>query len=106
MMKKVLMSSAVIILSLLANHVYAQESCKVLLQKISGSYAGACKNGLADGKGEASGQTSTAESSGKGFRTDKAFTSGRRERNTRVRGREVLGKATEATHSGLTEKTR
>lgn len=43
------------ILSLLANHVYAQENCKVLLQQISGSYTGSCKNGLADGEGEALG---------------------------------------------------
>ena len=55
MMKKVLIFLAVVCLTLLTTGVYAQETCKVLLPQISGSYTGSCKNGLADGKGEAFG---------------------------------------------------
>jgi hypothetical protein len=40
---------------LLAITVSAQESCKVLLPSISGTYEGKCKKGLANGKGIASG---------------------------------------------------
>lgn len=40
---------------LLAISVSAQESCKVLLPSISGTYEGKCKKGLANGKGIASG---------------------------------------------------
>jgi hypothetical protein len=40
---------------LLAFTVSAQESCKVLLPSISGTYEGKCKKGLANGKGIASG---------------------------------------------------
>ena len=39
--------------------IYAQQnSCKVLLPAISGSYSGGCKNGLAHGKGKAQGTDS------------------------------------------------
>jgi hypothetical protein len=38
------------------NIIYAQQNdCKVLLQAISGTYTGGCKNGLAHGKGKAQG---------------------------------------------------
>ena len=35
--------------------VYAQDSCKVLMPQISAKYEGGCKQGLANGKGYASG---------------------------------------------------
>jgi len=54
-MKKVLFFSAVLALTVVVSEIYAQETCKVLLPQISGSYTGSCKNGLADGKGEALG---------------------------------------------------
>lgn len=46
-----------IILLTLALSIQAQtESCKVLLEKISGKYTGGCKDGLADGKGKSIGE--------------------------------------------------
>lgn len=45
----------IVILSLLVNAGYAQNTCKVLNPKISDTYSGSCKQGLADGKGEAAG---------------------------------------------------
>jgi hypothetical protein len=54
-MKRALLISGILILSLLANNLYSQETCKVLMPQISDSYTGSCKNGLADGKGEAYG---------------------------------------------------
>jgi hypothetical protein len=42
-------------LSLLVNIIYAQNPCKVLNPRIGDSYTGSCKQGLADGKGEAIG---------------------------------------------------
>lgn len=54
-MKKVLIFLTVVCLTLLTTGVYAQENCKVLMPKISDGYTGSCKNGLADGKGEAFG---------------------------------------------------
>lgn len=44
-----------VLLALTPFAVVAQENCKVLLPQIADSYTGACKNGLADGKGEAFG---------------------------------------------------
>ena len=38
--------------------VHAQTNCKVLDSDIAGSYVGGCKDGLADGKGEARGRDS------------------------------------------------
>ena len=35
--------------------VYSQQNCKVLMPKISGTYIGKCKKGLAHGKGKAVG---------------------------------------------------
>lgn len=37
------------------SHVYAQETCKVMLSSISGKYEGACKKGKAEGEGKAEG---------------------------------------------------
>jgi len=51
----------VILLFCFMPNSYAQKEstdCKVLLQEIAGSYKGDCKNGLADGKGTATGEDS------------------------------------------------
>jgi hypothetical protein len=50
-----------IILLTFISYSYSQQkdsTCKVLLTEISGTYEGDCKNGLADGKGTASGEDS------------------------------------------------
>ncbi len=39
----------------MVNIMYAQNTCKVLNPRISDTYTGSCKQGLADGKGEAAG---------------------------------------------------
>jgi hypothetical protein len=44
-----------LILTLWAQQLKSQEQCKVLKPEISGTYTGKCKNGLAHGKGIASG---------------------------------------------------
>lgn len=54
-MKKVSMFIAIMTMSLFAIAVSGQNNCKVLLKSISDSYTGSCKQGLADGMGEASG---------------------------------------------------
>ena len=46
---------AIVLVSLQYN-AFSQDSCKVLKPEISGKYTGDCKNGLADGKGVATGQ--------------------------------------------------
>ncbi len=47
----------IIIALFLAQSTIAQtEPCKVLLEKISGSYTGNCQNGLANGKGKSIGE--------------------------------------------------
>lgn len=49
--------SLIVFLFVLALDIHAQsDSCKVLLEKISGSYKGKCQNGLANGKGESTGE--------------------------------------------------
>jgi hypothetical protein len=50
----------VIVLLISLSNLYAQQvdSCKVLLDEITGSYQGSCKNGLAHGKGSAKGRDS------------------------------------------------
>ena len=51
----------VIILLAYSMNLYSQNDgsdCKVVLKEISGSYKGGCKNGLADGKGTATGEDS------------------------------------------------
>ncbi|MDZ7635507.1 MAG: hypothetical protein U5L72_14175 [Bacteroidales bacterium] len=54
-MKRQLIPSVMVLLALPPFAVVAQENCKVLLPQIADSYTGTCKNGLADGKGEAFG---------------------------------------------------
>jgi len=54
-MKKTRLLAGVVTLSLLVNVIHAQSTCKVLIPGIGSSYTGSCKNGLADGQGEASG---------------------------------------------------
>jgi hypothetical protein len=54
-MKKIILLTGVVILSLFTSRVFAQDKCKVLMTEISGSYNGSCKKGLADGPGEAIG---------------------------------------------------
>jgi hypothetical protein len=51
-MKNILFALAAIVLSLA---VHGQTECKVLIQSLSGSYTGKCKDGLAQGKGKAQG---------------------------------------------------
>lgn len=47
----------IILLTIMAQGITAQTtSCKVLLDKISGTYTGDCKDGLANGKGKAIGE--------------------------------------------------
>ncbi|MCJ7820684.1 MAG: hypothetical protein MUP53_05735 [Bacteroidales bacterium] len=55
-MKKVVLLSAVITMILLpCSIINGQDNCKVLIPRIGDSYKGSCKNGLADGRGEAFG---------------------------------------------------
>lgn len=55
-MKKGIVLSAILTLFFLtAMPVQGQENCKVLMPRIADSYTGDCKQGLADGKGEAFG---------------------------------------------------
>jgi len=51
-MKKIIFSIAIFALIV---HVSAQESCKVIPEKLQGTYKGECKEGLADGDGTATG---------------------------------------------------
>lgn len=51
-------SGALFIFMILVLPAQAQTNCKVLDSDISGSYVGGCKDGLADGKGEARGRDS------------------------------------------------
>lgn len=58
-MKKLSVFSCVLLLFLLfCQSALSQENCKVLKPEIAGTYKGRCKNGLADGKGSASGTDS------------------------------------------------
>lgn len=54
-MRKLWFIVSTVILALTANAINAQTDCKVMNPKIGDSYTGSCKNGLADGKGEAFG---------------------------------------------------
>jgi hypothetical protein len=55
-MKKIMSITMIMIFGLVLPVLYAQAPCKVLKPQISGIYAGECKNGLAEGKGEATGE--------------------------------------------------
>ncbi|MFZ4549032.1 MAG: hypothetical protein ACOYN4_16405, partial [Bacteroidales bacterium] len=46
----------IIVMFLVQGLIAQTESCKVLLEKISGSYSGNCQNGLASGKGKSVGE--------------------------------------------------
>jgi hypothetical protein len=54
-MKTTRLFAGIVTLSLLANVIYAQSTCKVLIPRIGDTYTGSCKKGLADGQGEAFG---------------------------------------------------
>ncbi len=54
-MKRSLFLSVPVLMFLMPAMLIAQDNCKVLLPKIADSYTGGCKNGLADGNGEAYG---------------------------------------------------
>jgi len=54
-MKRVVLIAGIVTMSLSASAIYAQSNCKVLIPRIGDSYAGSCKQGLADGSGEAFG---------------------------------------------------
>jgi hypothetical protein len=54
-MKRIILIAGIVTMSLSASVTCAQTSCKVLLPRISDSYTGSCKQGLANGQGEAFG---------------------------------------------------
>jgi len=55
-MKKVILLSTVITMIFLPSSIInGQDNCKVLIPRIGDSYKGSCKNGLAEGRGEAFG---------------------------------------------------
>ena len=55
--KKMKNITLIIISLVLVQNINAQtESCKVLLEKISGKYSGKCQDGLAYGKGKSIGE--------------------------------------------------
>jgi len=54
-MKKAILFSIMMTLSSFLAALFSQTNCKVLIPSISDSYTGSCKQGLADGKGEAFG---------------------------------------------------
>lgn len=54
-MKKLILFVLMLPVSSLFTVIFSQTSCKVLIPAISDSYTGTCKQGLADGKGEALG---------------------------------------------------
>jgi hypothetical protein len=54
-MKKLVLLITMIVAPICIGSIHAQSPCKVLLPRIGDSYTGECKQGLADGKGEAFG---------------------------------------------------
>jgi hypothetical protein len=54
-MKKLIFVFSVISFFVLCTNLYPQGNCKVLLPAIGDTYTGSCKQGMADGKGEAFG---------------------------------------------------
>jgi hypothetical protein len=54
-MKYVVLFGGMILMLFSSPDIFAQSDCKVLMVTISANYNGPCKQGLADGKGEASG---------------------------------------------------
>ncbi len=66
-MKRSLFFSVPVLMFLIPATLIAQDNCKVLLPKIADSYTGGCKNGLADGNGEAFGTDQYKGEFKKGF---------------------------------------
>jgi hypothetical protein len=54
-MKRIVLFTGSLIVSLFVSVIFAQDNCKVLLPRIGDSYTGSCKKGLASGQGEATG---------------------------------------------------
>ncbi|TSA39004.1 MAG: hypothetical protein D4R64_01040 [Porphyromonadaceae bacterium] len=54
-MKRAILFAGILTISLFVSVINAQNDCKVLMPGISDSYTGSCKQGLADGPGEAFG---------------------------------------------------
>lgn len=54
-MKRIVLLIGIVTISLFPFVTFAQSSCKVLLPKIGDTYTGTCKQGLANGQGEAFG---------------------------------------------------
>jgi hypothetical protein len=57
-MKNIVLFGLISIFTLLTLQLFSQENCKVLKPEIAGNYTGKCKNGLANGKGVATGTDS------------------------------------------------
>lgn len=55
-MKKAILFAGITVIPLIFGSLYAQETCVVLLPALRGTYAGDCKQGLAYGIGEATGE--------------------------------------------------
>jgi hypothetical protein len=54
-MKHSIVFTEIMVISMIASDIFAQSNCRVLMPSISITYDGSCKQGLADGKGEATG---------------------------------------------------
>ncbi len=65
-MKKAILYTGILIF-LFASGINAQSDCKVMLPRINGSYVGSCKQGLANGQGEAIGMDKYKGEFKKGF---------------------------------------
>jgi hypothetical protein len=66
-MKNIVRFGLISIFTFLTLQLFSQENCKVLKPEIAGSYTGKCKNGLANGKGVATGTDSYEGQFTKGF---------------------------------------
>lgn len=55
-MKSIYFMITALVIFITGNKITGQTDCKVLLPAIAGNYAGECKNGLADGTGQATGE--------------------------------------------------
>lgn len=65
-MKKIIIAISIVLLSSLYT-IKAQDSCKVLMESLKGTYKGGCKKGLAHGKGNATGKDTYDGAFKKGF---------------------------------------
>jgi hypothetical protein len=54
-MKRASLLAAIVTVAMFTTSTYGQNACKVLMPSIADLYSGSCKQGLADGQGEASG---------------------------------------------------